>query len=94
MTKRNAVHIPDELLRAFGRGVDHFEYDDGNERAVAVFADGRREEFSTHVTPEMIEADREAWRRRVEEAGGIVRSSVLRVDVGTNLRGFTFNGES
>jgi hypothetical protein len=50
------TYVPDELWRLLGTEIHHFEY--GKETSVAVYADGRREEFDSKVTPERVEAER------------------------------------
>lgn len=62
MPKLNAAHVPDDLWSKFRSDeIDHFEYDTP---AVAVYADGHREEFDSSMTPELIAEEREIQRLR------------------------------
>jgi hypothetical protein len=71
------VSIPVELWTKFSTGeIDHFRYDEpAPNRSIAVYSDGREEEFDSEVTPELIakyhQEERERWSRSV----GDVRSS-------------------
>lgn len=58
------TYVPDDLWRLLGTEIDHFEYDTpAKNRSVAVYTDGRREEFDSTVTEQRL-----ADHRREEDA--------------------------
>lgn len=75
MMRPYVTYVPDELWRLLGNEIHHFEY--GKETSVAVYADGRREDFDSKVTEEMIKAKRDADRDAVTYEGRMVLRSVL-----------------
>ena len=68
MSRTNILYVPDELWNELGNSIDHFEYDT-TEKGVstAIYTDGRRVEFSSIVTKELLDDDRNKWLKEQRE---------------------------
>jgi hypothetical protein len=62
MYRSMVIYVPDELWAKLGTEIHHFEYHSPTpNQSVAVYTDGRREEFDSEVTPERVAREREKW---------------------------------
>lgn len=93
----NSYYIPDSIYTSLVSGtISHLEFDDDHHIATPIYLDGSYgASFSTRVTREMLDKERELWSERCIAGGGMIFTAIVRATVSEedmkSFRGVVWN---